>query len=219
MNKYIVPLSRCPLFENILIEELDKLIDCFSPLYRKVEKNGFVFMENQEANFVGVVLSGRINFIQHDYWGNRLILDKAGAGHIFGETFSMGNSPKLPVSAVAVEKSELLIFSSRRILHPCASMCGFHFVLIQNVIRDLARKNMVLMRKIEHISRRTTREKLLSYLSSQSQNEKPGAFDIPFNRQELADYLSVDRSAMCTELGRMRDDGLIKFCKNRFELC
>jgi CRP-like cAMP-binding protein len=146
-------------------------------------------------------------------------LYKAGTGHIFGETFSMGNTTKLPVSIMAVEKSELLIFSSRRILRPCASMCSFHTVLIRNVIRDLARKNMVLMKKIEHISRRTTREKLLSYLSSQSQNKKSDVFDIPFNRQELADYLSVDRSAMSTELSRMRDDGLIKFCKNRFELC
>jgi CRP-like cAMP-binding protein len=167
---------------------------------------------------VGIVLSGGVHIVRHDYWGNRLIVARIGPADIFGEAFSLGNAPALPVSVVSAEKSELLIFNSERLLRPCASVCGFHAALIRNMIHDLARKNITLMKKIEHLTGRGTREKLLSYFSAQSRQAQNKVFDIPFNRQELADYLSVDRSAMSAELGRMRNEGIIDFHKNHFEL-
>ena len=219
MYKHIDLLSRSPLFENIRTADLEKLLNCLSPIYRSFEKNVPIFKEEQESNFFGIILSGGVHLVRNDYWGNRLIMGRIAAGHIFGETFSLENIPKFPVSFVAGEKSQVLILSSKRALRPCSSMCGSHSVLIQNILRDMAKKNMLLISKIEYISRRNTREKLLSYLSAQSRLAKSKIFDIPFNRQELADYLSVDRSAMSAELGRMRNDGLIDFHKNHFELC
>jgi CRP-like cAMP-binding protein len=197
---------------------LEKLLCCLAPRYRKAEKSACVFMEDQEADFVGIVLSGGVHIVRHDYWGNRLIIARIEPADIFGEAFSLGNAPALPVSVVAAEKSELLIFNSKRLLRPCASVCGFHATLIRNMIHDLARKNMMLMKKIEHITGRSTREKLLSYFFAQSRQAQNKVFDIPFNRQELADYLSVDRSAMSAELSRMRNEGIIDFRKNHFEL-
>jgi CRP-like cAMP-binding protein len=175
-------------------------------------------MEDQEPNFVGIVLSGGLHIIRNDYGGNRLIVARIGPGELFGEAFSLGKVKKLPISIMAVEMSELFLFSSKRLVQPCASVCGFHAALIRNLIHDLARKNTMLMQKIEHVTRRTTREKLLSYLSAQARQAKNRTFDIPFNRQELADYLAVDRSALSAELGRMRTEGIIAFRKNHFEL-
>jgi CRP-like cAMP-binding protein len=218
MKKFIGLLSRCSLFENLQTAELEKLLDCLSPRYRQVEKNAFIFREEEAPKLVGVVLSGGVHIVRDNYWGNRLIVARLGPGDIFGEAFSLGNAPKLQVSVIAVENSELLLFSSQRLLRPCASPCAFHTLLLRNMIQDLARKNILLMKKIENLSLRTIREKLLFYLSSEARQAKSKSFEIPFKRQELADYLSVDRSALSAELGRMREEGLIDFHKNHFEL-
>jgi CRP-like cAMP-binding protein len=188
-------------------------------------------MADDEPRFIGVVLSGALHILQDDFWGNRAILARAEPGELFGEAFSCGGVKKLPVSVQAVEQSEVLLIDLSRIITTCSSACVFHRDLIKNTLQDMARKNIALIKKMEHITRRTTREKLLSYLSSQAQQllatptlvgkfpaQGSTAFTIPFNRQELAEYLSVDRSAMSAELGKMQGEGLIRFNKNRFEL-
>lgn len=106
----------------------------------------------------------------------------------------------------------------KRTLHTCDASCSFHGSVIRNLLSDIARKNIQLNEKLIHMAQRTTREKLFSYLSAESVRHNAVAFDIPYNRQQLADYLSVDRSAMSNELCKMRDEGLLSFHKNRFDL-
>ena len=166
----------------------------------------------------GMVETGKLQIIKEDYWGNRSIIETAGPGDVFGEAFSCAEIVPVPVSVVAAEQTRVLLFDYQKLLTTCSSSCEFHTRVIKNMIRILAEKNIMLMQKMEHITKRSTREKLLSYLSTQAFIKKSSSFDIPFNRQELADYLSVDRSAMSAELSRMRDEGMIRFKKNHFTL-
>lgn len=218
MEKYLDPLKNCPLFAEINGSELQTLLGCLSAVKKHYKKNEFIFMANDAATAVGIVLSGSVRILQEDFWGNRTILSHIESGGLFGEAFSCAQADRIPVSVLAAEKSDILLIDYRRIITTCTSSCAFHTALIQNMLRILAEKNIMLTQKIEILTRHTTREKLLAYLSSQAIKAGSDSFQIPFNRQELADYLSVDRSAMSNELGKMRDDGIIKFDRSRFEL-
>ena len=137
---------------------------------------------------------------------------------MFGEAYVSPDSGALLNDVVAVKDSSVIFFDIYRILSVCPSACKFHSLVIKNLFFEISEKNRKLVAKLGHISNRTTREKLLSYLSDEAKRNKSSAFSIPFNRQQLADFLSVDRSAMSNELCKMRDEGLIEFNKNRFVL-
>lgn len=218
MKKYLDVLKACPLFLGIRESDLWALLGCLSSTKVSFGKNNFIFMADQTATSVGIVLSGNVRVIHEDFWGNRAILAHIPPGGLFGEAFSCAEIEKLPVSVIAAEPSDILLVDYKRIITTCSAACVFHTGLIKNMIKILARKNIMLTRKIEHITCPTTREKLLSYLSAQAQSAKNNAFEIPFNRQELAEYLSVDRSAMSNELCKMRDQGILRFRRNQFEL-
>ena len=207
-----------PLFARIEGEQLESLLRCLAARSRTYKKDTFVFRVEERASFVGLVLSGGVNIIQEDFWGNRTILAHMGAGDLFGEAFSCAEVEHLPVSAVATEASEIMLVDYRKIVTVCPSACIFHSQLISNMLRILAAKNIMLTRKIEHISKRTTREKLLAFLSAQAVQAKSSVVQIPFDRQELADYLCVERSALSRELGAMKKAGLLDYEKNRFVL-
>ncbi len=211
-------LAQCPLFDGMQTADLQALLDCLGARKKKFAKNTFIFMSEDRVQSVGVVLSGAVHIIKEDFWGNRAILAHIGPGELFAESFSCVEIERLPVSVIAAEAAEVLLIDYRRIITTCSSACVFHAELIRNMLRILAQRNVQLTRKIEHLTRRTTREKLLSYLSEQALLAGGGVFAIPFNRQELADYLSVDRSALSAELGRMRDKGILRFTRNHFEL-
>jgi CRP-like cAMP-binding protein len=218
MVKYLSALKSCPLFSDITEKELDSMLSCLDAIEKTYEKNAFIFLAGQPAQAVGIVLTGSVTIQHEDFWGNRAILMRLGPGEMFAEAFSCAGSKNLPVSAEAAEKTTIMLMDCRRIITTCSSACVFHTLLIRNLLNVLAQKNILLTRKIEHLTKHSTREKLLSYLSAQAQLAGAGRFDIPFNRQELADYLSVDRSAMSSELGKMRDEGLLSFERNHFEL-
>lgn len=139
-------------------------------------------------------------------------------GGLFGEAFSFARVECLPVSVTAAEKTEVLFINCERIITVCPSACEFHNRLVRNMLKILAEKNMTLTQKIGHMGKRTTREKILSYLSEQAKKAGGESFTIPLNRQEMADYLAVDRSAMSKELGRLKEEGQISFHKNQFQL-
>ena len=177
-----------------------------------------MFSSGDSAHFVGVVLSGSVHVLQEDYWGNRTILAHIPPGGLFGEAFSCAETDSLPVSVAAAEKSEVLFIDYKQIITTCTSACMFHMALIKNMMKLLAQKNIMLTQKMEIITHRTTRERLLAYLSAQAIKAGKSHFTIPFNRQQLADYLSVERSAMSTELSKMQSDGLIRTDRSKFEL-
>lgn len=217
MKNYLEVLKKCPLFADIDENEIDNMLDCLSAIDKTYKKNDFIFTEEDKPIYIGIILSGSVYVVKEDFWGNRAILAKLGEGDLFGEAFSCAEVDRLPVSVVATENTEVILIDYKKIIDTF-STCVFHYRLINNMIKILANKNIMMTQKIHHIVKRTTREKLLSYLSEQAIKCKSDKFKIPFNRQELADYLSVDRSAMSNELSKMRDEGIIEFSKNEFKI-
>ena len=211
-------LKKTALFRGTMEAELPTLLGCISPSYRDFAKNEMILHQGEDITSVGMVLSGRVQIIEEDFWGNRNIIADVWPGEVFGESYAFLPGELLRVSVIAAESSAVMMIDARHMLEICSSACRFHTRLVQNLLAESARKNLALTRKLSHMSKRNTREKLLSYLSSQSLAAGSDAFEIPFNRQQLADYLCVDRSAMSNELCKMRDEGLLTFERSSFHL-
>ncbi|MDD5021948.1 MAG: Crp/Fnr family transcriptional regulator [Endomicrobiaceae bacterium] len=218
MKEYIEILKKVPLFNKIKHEELSAILSCLSARESSYKKDDYVWNVDDKITEVGIVLSGSVNIIKEDYWGNRAIISKAGIGKVFGEAFSCSETEKLPINVVACENTKILFVNYKKIITVCSNSCRFHSYLIDNMVKILASNNIRLIQKIEHLVKRSTREKILSFLSEQAEKSKNNSFVIAFNRQELADYLSVDRSAMSNELCKLRDAKILKFHKNQFTL-
>lgn len=218
MKNYLDIVKNNPLFQNINNEELASLLKCLQARVKIYEKNSYIFSEGGKVSEIGIIISGRVHIIKDDYWGNRSILSELNEGEMFGEAFSFAGEKSSPVSVLAVERCETLLINFNNILHACPTPCLHHTMIITNLIKILAKKTVLLTQKMQFITQKKTREKLLSYLSAQEKAANSSTFEIPFNRQELADFLSVDRSAMSNELSKMRNEGILDFDKNRFTL-
>lgn len=217
MKKYLEILKRVPLFSGMEDDALLLALSCLHAQPAAYQKGEYIWHEGDEVRSFGIVLSGSVQIVRDDYWGNRMILAQMESADLFGETFAITETVSA-VSTLAARDCEILLIDCRAMLQPREGKCAFHDPLIFNVIRILAQKNRLLAQKIEHITRKTTREKLLSYLSECARKEGRDTFLIPFNRQELADYLAVDRSAMSSELSKLQREGVLEFHKNRFRL-
>lgn len=204
------------LFDGIEECDRNELLSCLSGRKEHYREGETILMAGERADRVGLVVSGSVLVLSDDFWGNRSIMACVGQGGLFGEAFSFGRVAHLPVSVIASQMTEVLFMDCQKIITLCPSGCEFHSRLVRNMLRILAEKNMALVQKISHMSKRTTREKILSYLSEQAKKEGDASFTIPLNRQGMADFLGVDRSAMSKELGRLREEGQISFHKNRF---
>lgn len=215
----IVDLTeRCSLFSGISKDDLETLLDCIGARRCTFEKDEYIFRVGKPALHVGVMLQGGAYITQEDVWGNRTILAHIRPGEIFGEAFSCAKAEQLPVSILTTEASEVMLLDYQRLIGVCPTTCVFHSQLITNMLGILARRNILLTRKMEHMSQRTTREKLLSFLSSQAVQAQCNEITVPYNRQELADYLCVDRSALSRELALMKKEGILDYSKNHFVL-
>lgn len=211
-------LDQCTLFEGIRPEERSPMLGCLNARVADVARNQYVFQEGDPANFVGIVLEGCVQLVREDFYGNRSIVTRVEAGGMFGESFAWADTPTFPISVVAVEDSSVLIIDSRRITATCANACSFHNQMIFNLLKVVANKNLALNQKIEITSKRTTREKLMAYLMIQAKQSGSNTFSIPYDRQALADYLEVERSAMSAEISKLRRDGIIACEKSMFRL-
>lgn len=217
MKKYFEFLSHVPLFGEIAKEDLEILLGCLNAKIVTYEKDEVVFSAGECVKQFGIVLSGQVSVVHNDYYGNRSIMARVEEGNLITEAFAFAGVC-LPVTVVASHHSEIMLLDSTRFSTTCATACHFHNKLIQNLIKITSRKNVSLLEKFEITSKRTTREKLLAYLSIESGKAGSKTFTIPFNRQELADYLFVERSAMSAELSKLRREGLIDYNKNTFVL-
>lgn len=218
MKKYSAILATCPLFQGISEEELSALLGCLGARVSSAEKNELIFREGDPARFVGIVLTGQVQVIREDYYGNRTILSRIGPGQLFGESFACANVGALPVSVEAVEKSEVMLIDCRRLTQTCGSACAFHSKMIFHLMNIMATKNLAFHRKLEVTSKRTTREKLMTYLLLQAKEQGSDHFTIPFDRQALADYLEVDRSGLSAEISKLRAEGVLENRKSTFTL-
>ena len=218
MEQYAEVLKKCELFRQIDAVKLMVMLKCLGAQVRKAEKNQIIFQEGDTAKYVGIVLSGSVQVVRDDYYGNRSIVANIEPAQLFAESFSCANVEHLPISVVASSDSEIMLIDCKRILTICSNTCEFHHQLVTNLLRVVSAKNLMLNQKIEFTSKRTTREKLMAYLMFQAKKNGSSSFTIPYDRQELADYLGVERSAMSAELGKLRREGALEFKKNAFRL-
>ena len=218
MKKYFEILKNCPLFDGIEEEKLFVMLECLGAKVDFFDKKYTVFAEGNPAKYIGIVLSGSVQIVQVDYFGNRSILGNVGAGEVFCEAFACAEVGAIPVTVIANEPCEIMLIDSSHILHTCSNNCGFHRQLIFNLMKGLAVKNIMFHQRIEITSKRTTREKLMAYLMIQAQKNNSNSFDIPFDRRELADYLEVDRSGLSVQISKLRDEGVLYYHRNHFEL-
>lgn len=206
------------LFEGFAEEEIKNVLKCLNAVEKSYDKDAYIFRAGEQASALGVILSGAVQVVSEDYWGERQIMGIFTQGQLFGESYACMEKTPLMVSAVAAEPSQILFIDAFRVFKTCSSACEFHRRLIVNLVSILAGKNLVLTRKIEHISKKTIRGKVLAYLSDEAGRQGGSSVELPYNRQQLADYLSVDRSALSAELSRMQREGLISYKKNHFIL-
>lgn len=218
MKKYIEILKKCPLFLDIGEEDLLRMLDCMGATVDTYDKKYTIIAEGNPAKYIGIVLSGSAQIVQVDYFGNRSILSNVGPSEVFAEAFACAEVQSIPVTVVANEPSEIMIIDSGHILHICSNNCSFHRQLIFNLMKDLATKTILFHQKIEITSKRTTREKLMAYLAFQAKKAGRSSFEIPFDRQELADYLEVDRSGLSTEISKLKNEGVLDSRRKHFEL-
>jgi len=211
-------LAQCVLFQGISPEDREPMLGCLGAKVMSVKKNQFIFQEGDSANFLGIVLTGRVQLVREDYYGNRSIVTSIGPAGIFGESFAYAGVETFPVSVVATEDSTVIVIDSCRVTLTCSNACAFHGKMIENMLRVIATKNLMLDQKIEITSKRTTREKLMAYLMNQAKLQGSDTFTIPYDRQALADYLEVDRSAMSSEISKLRRDGIIDCDRSTFRL-
>ena len=218
MKKYLEILKKCELFHRIEDENLLRMLACLGARVEFFDKKYTVMAEGSAAKYIGIVLTGSANTVQIDYYGNRSILGSINAGEIFGSAFACAEAEYMPVSIVASEPCEVMLIDCGHIMHTCSNNCGFHQQLIYNLMKDMAQKVLEFHERIEITSKRSTRERLMAYLAICAKKVGADSFEIPFDRQELADYLEVDRSGLSAEISKLRAEGILESNKRKFKL-
>lgn len=218
MEEYLSILCSSRLFSGVTETEILSMLNCLAAKKENFQKEVFLLRAGDRVESVGLILSGTVFIIQEDVWGNRNIQSKAGPGQTFAAAFACAPDSVLNVSVVAETPVTVLYLNVKRVLTVCSSACAHHSRVIRNLLSELAGNNLRISEKLTHMGQRTTRAKLMSYLSAEAQRVGAYEFDIPFSRQQLADYLAVERSGLSLELGKMRDEGLVEFHKNHFRL-
>lgn len=218
MKKYLETLRKCPLFHQIQDDDLLKMLGCLGAKVESFDKKYTIFADGTPAKYIGILLSGSAQIVQVDYYGNRSILSSVAPSEVFAEAFACAGMDTLPVTVTANEPCEVMLINRDHILHTCQNHCGFHQQLIFNLMKDLASKAILFQQKIEITSKRTTREKLMAYLLLYAKKANSNSFEIPFDRQELADYLEVDRSGLSAEISKLRKEGILENRRKRFTL-
>ncbi len=211
-------LPQTLLFKGMTADEIRDLLRCLGEREVYYQKDETIYHMGDTVTAIGMILSGAVLIENDDIWGNRSILDHVGEGQIFGETYACVPGEKLRINVRAASPSRILFLEVGRVLRVCSSGCRFHHHLIQNLLEITAYKNLKISRRIFNTSAKSIRGRLLSFLSDQAVEQGGREFDIAFDRQQLADYLSVDRSALSHEIGKMQKEGLILVKRNHFKL-
>lgn len=210
-------LMDCMLFKGVRPSDAEKFLRCFNYEILHFKKNEIIFNEGDFNTKIYILLSGVINLFRVDFWGNCNIVENIFSSQLFGVAF-VCSKQKLSLSAIADKECFVLAFEGKNILKMCNKACHFHSVIISNLFEILSQKNILLNEKIQCLSERTTKEKIMKYLSFYAQKTGKQEFDIPFDRQQLANYLGVERSALSVEIGKLRKEKIVESYKNHFKL-
>ncbi len=216
MNEYLSMLKGTKLFAGVDETEIETMLGCLNASLKKYDEGEFVYRQGDRVDRISVLAEGRLHVQSDDYWGNRSIITAVSPGEMFGQAYLAGEA--IMNAVIAVEPSTVITFDANRVLTTCSSACRFHTLVVRNLFHALSENNLRLVTKLGHMSKRTTREKLMDYLSVMAKQAGSPTFTIPFDRQQLADFLSVERSAMSAELGKMQKEGLLKTNRSRFTL-
>ena len=211
-------LTNTALFRGTTEQEAKEILSCLSAFEKSFDKNNVILRAGDRTENIGLVLSGSVNVEIDDLWGNKTILANLKAGQLFAETYACIPGETLMVSVTASEKAEILFLNAAKLLTTCENSCVYHNKLIKNLLQISAEKNLTLSMRAVHTAPKSIRGKLLSYFSEQAKSNGSYRFSVPFNRQQLADYLGVDRSALSNELSKMSRENLISYDKNNFIL-
>ena len=217
MKKYFDVLQTVGLFRGVNAAGLETMLTCLGAEIREVSKDEIVLLAGDQPQYVGIVLAGQLHIVREDYDGNRSLIAEVTSGEIFAEALCCAGVPESPVTVVAQTDSAVMSLKFLRILQTCPSSCAHHTKLIGNMLKLVANKNLQLQSRMEIISLKSIRARVMHYLKSLAPKQE-GHILIPFNREELADFLCVERSALSHELMRMKADGLIEYRKNQFAL-
>ena len=218
MKHNIKILKMSSLFQGVEENDLEAMLNCLGATERKYRKNDVILLAGAKVTSVGVLAEGHAQITRDDAEGNRAILSELEKADLFAEAYVAAGSVDIPVTVIATSDCRIVWIPFSKIVGTCSSACVFHRTLVQNMMRVIAVKNILMNEKMRILSCKTTKEKLMTYLSDYSERVGKNKFKIPFSRNELADFLSVDRSAMSRELGRMRDEGYLNYHKNEFEI-
>lgn len=218
MTEYLEILHRSPLFRGIETEELSALLDCMGARPRRIKKGDTVLAAGEPATHLGIVLAGRVQVSRLKADGQRIVMGEIRPGQLFAESFACAQAEALPVTAIAGADGAVLLLDSGRLSAPCSAACAFHGRLISNLLSVLAHKNLALAGKVEVLSGRTIRERLLAYLEDLCLKAGKNTVTVPFDRQALADYLCVDRSALSRAIGQLREEGVLEVDRGKFTL-
>ena len=218
LEKYYNQIKNSPIFYGMNDEELKGLLECFNARVRKYEKEEMIIRQGDMISNIYLILDGAVNIEKDSYWGRRIIISRLGKNDNLALSFVGSKDIESSVDAITVEDTLVLILGYEKCTSMCQNACTRHKVLINNLFQILSKENIELIQKIENVSQKTIRDKLMTYLSNEAQKNHSNKFSISFNRQDLADYLNVDRSAMSFELSKLQKEGLIAYNKNQFQL-
>lgn len=207
-----------PLFQNMSRQDIEAALQCVGAFVKEYKKDEFIFLEKDKMNCAGCVLKGSVQMIREDIWGNKTLLINIKETELFGETFACGSSGTTAVSFIAKEDTKVLFLPFCRVVHACSNACAHHQKLLQNLVAVMAEKNALLISKIDILSKKTLREKIVAYLLSEAANHNSKYFTVSMGRVQLAEYLNADRSALTRELNQMKEEGCIDFERNTFRI-
>lgn len=218
MQKNTKILIRSPLFRGVAEADLLHLLECLGARERVYQKGDILLLAGAKATAIGILVDGEAQITREDADGNRAILSELVRGDLFAEAYVVAGHAEVPITVTATGACRVVFLPFEKMVTPCTYACSFHHVLIENLLRVIAEKNIAMNERMRLFSCKTTRQKILTYLHDYREMSGTARFSIPFSRNELADYLSVDRSALSRELGRLRDEGLLRFSRSEFEL-
>ena len=218
MEQYYDVLKSCVLFRRIEESSYKHLFHCLDAKVKSYSQEEYIFFAGDKVDYVGVVLSGRIEILKENLAGNKHIIAILDSSHMFAEGIVCTVNRLSPVTTQAMEDAKVLIIPYERVIKSCGEGCAYHIRLIQNMMEILGEKNVALNWKLDLLTLKGMREKLANYLLKVSQENGSKTFQIPLNRTELADFLNVSRTSMCRELTRMKDDGLIDLYGRSFKI-
>lgn len=209
-------LKKNKLFSGLQETEISTVLNCLGSRKRSYPKGEFIFLAEQSQPAVGIMISGKAHVLKENVMGDSTIIGILNPGDMFGETFACMGKKVMPVTVAALEKSEILWLDLKRIVCTCQSACSFHQQLILNLLRIVAEKNAMLNKKMSYITHKTIRGRLEAYFYDLMDCSGSFKFVVPLNRNEMSDYLCIDRSAMCREISKMKSEGILDYKGQNF---